>query len=212
MRRRVQIQPDDVGRVGLKVRIVRRHVALDPMRFESVLAPDSSHHHVADGQVSAEFACAPVRRPIARRTARRLQDPRFEFRREHRGHLAQMPAIEPAIRCSTNRLFQLATKPRLHSIRSDTSSHVWPSANSKISRAPRASFARSVQPFARRVNSIRSAFVNLIASVMDASVVAMFHLTHQGQNHRLLPIKWRFSWLPYSTHRTSRTKPLLTLT
>ena len=95
MRRRIQIQPDNIGRLGLKVRIVRGHVALDPMRLQSVLAPDSRHHHVADVQVSAELARAPVRRAIARRTARRLQDPRFELRREYRGDLAQVPAVEP---------------------------------------------------------------------------------------------------------------------
>src|SRR5205823_5917868 len=31
----------------------------------------------------------------------------------------------PAIRCCANRRLQLATKPRLHSIRSEASSHVW---------------------------------------------------------------------------------------
>src|ERR1700674_1522180 len=75
------------------------------------------------------------------------------------------------MRCSVNRLLQLATKPRLQSTRSDTSSHVWPSANSKISRARRASSARSVRLLARRVNSISSEFVNVIASLMDAIIV-----------------------------------------
>ncbi len=65
------------------------------MRLQAVLAPDSSHHHVTDVQMSSELARAPVRRAIARRTARRLQDPCFELRREHRGYLAQMPAVEP---------------------------------------------------------------------------------------------------------------------
>ena len=75
------------------------------------------------------------------------------------------------MRCSANRLLQLATKPRLHSIRSEASSHVWPSASSKISRARRASSARSVRLLARRVSSIRSAFVRVMASVMDAIIV-----------------------------------------
>src|SRR5437016_5521801 len=75
------------------------------------------------------------------------------------------------MRCSVNRLLQLATKPRLQSMRSDTSSHVWPSASSKISRARRASSARFVRLLARRVSSISSEFDNVIASLMDAIIV-----------------------------------------
>src|SRR5437660_5153665 len=75
------------------------------------------------------------------------------------------------MRCSVNRLLQLATKPRLQSMRSDTSSQVWPSASSKISRARRASSARSVRLLARRVSSISSEFDNLKASLMDAIIV-----------------------------------------
>src|SRR5713226_6677262 len=75
------------------------------------------------------------------------------------------------MRCSVNRLLQLATKPRLQSMRSDTSSHVWPSASSKISRARRESSARSVRLLARRVSSISSEFDNVMASLMDAIIV-----------------------------------------
>src|SRR5450755_4018809 len=75
------------------------------------------------------------------------------------------------MRCSANRLLQLATKPRLQSIRSEASSHVWPSASSNISRARRAPSARSVRLLARRVSSMRSAFVRVMASVMDAIIV-----------------------------------------
>src|SRR5436190_5864065 len=75
------------------------------------------------------------------------------------------------MRCSVNRLLQLATKPRLQSMRSDTSSQVWPSASSKISRARRESSARSVRLLARRVSSISSEFDNVMASLMDAIIV-----------------------------------------
>src|SRR5712692_9245750 len=75
------------------------------------------------------------------------------------------------MRCSVNRLLQLATKPRLQSMRSDTISHVWPSASSKISRARRESSARSVRLLARRVSSISSEFDNVMASLMDAIIV-----------------------------------------
>src|SRR5262250_784734 len=75
------------------------------------------------------------------------------------------------MRCSENRLLQLATKPRLQSMRSDTSSQVWPSASNKISRARRASSARPVLLVARRINSLSSAFVRVIASLMDTIIV-----------------------------------------
>ncbi len=77
----------------------------------------------------------------------------------------------PAMRCSVNRRLQLATKPRLQSMRSDTSSQVWPSASSKISRARRESSARPVRLVARRVSSLSSEFVRVIASLMDTIIV-----------------------------------------
>ena len=86
------------------------------------------------------------------------------------------------MRCSVNRLLQLATKPRLQSMRSDTSSQVWPSASSKISRARRASSARSVRLLARRVSSISSEFDNLMASLMDAIIVYKWLLQSTSRN------------------------------
>lgn len=69
--------------------IIRGRAELNPMRLEPVLAlaPDSSRHHVADFQVTAEFARAPVLRAVHPSTERRLWNRRFEFQREYRGHL-----------------------------------------------------------------------------------------------------------------------------
>jgi hypothetical protein len=50
------------------------HVALDPMRLETVLAPHTCHHHVTYFQMRGEFARAPVG----------LQNPRFHLRRQRR--------------------------------------------------------------------------------------------------------------------------------
>src|SRR5260370_20528125 len=90
------------------------------------------------------------------------------------------------MRCSVNRLLQLATKPGLQTRRWDTSSHVGPSARSKISRARRASSARCDRLLARRVSSISSEFVKVIASLMDAIIV--------------------YKWLLQSTRRCSDTR------
>jgi hypothetical protein len=94
VRRRVQIQADDIGCLRLEVRIVRSHVGLDPIWLQSVRAPHSCHHHVADVQVNSQLSRAPVRRGIAWRTARRLQDPGFQLRGENRSDLAQESAVQ----------------------------------------------------------------------------------------------------------------------
>src|SRR6476469_9850301 len=62
-------------------------------------------------------------------------------------------------------------KPRLHGTRSQISSHVWPSANSKTSRARRSSSARPVRLLACLVSSLLSVFVRLMAFGMTAIVV-----------------------------------------
>src|SRR6266576_2930213 len=94
MRRRVQIQPNNVGGLLLKIRIVRGHVALDTMRLESMLTPHPCHHHVADVQMRSEFARAPVGCSTCRRTSGRFENPCLQFLGEHSGDLSQMPAVE----------------------------------------------------------------------------------------------------------------------
>src|SRR5258708_17715482 len=102
------------------------------------------------------------------------------------------------MRCSVNRLLQLATKPRLQSMRSDPSSHVWPSASSKISRARRESSARSLRLLARRVSSISSEFDNVMASLMDAIIVYKWLLQSTSEAFRkvLLSIRSKDSTKP----------------
>src|SRR5512133_3668004 len=50
MRRRVQIQPNDVGRLGFKLRIIGGHVALHSMRLQPMLSPYPSDRHVMCAQ------------------------------------------------------------------------------------------------------------------------------------------------------------------
>src|SRR5271169_6425227 len=68
MRRRVQIQPNDVGGLPPKVRIVGGHVAVEPLGLESVLGPHPCHHHVTDLELRSQPARAPLSRPVRRRT------------------------------------------------------------------------------------------------------------------------------------------------
>ena len=65
MLRRVQVQPDHVGRLGLEVRIVGGQVAFEPMRLDAVLGPDARHRHVRDAaQFGGQLARGPVRRAV----------------------------------------------------------------------------------------------------------------------------------------------------
>ena len=83
------------------------------MRLKSVLSPHSCHHHVADLQMRSEFARAPVGRTTRRCMSCRLQNPCFQFRGEHGGHLPQMPTVESRNALLRKSSLQLATKPRL---------------------------------------------------------------------------------------------------
>ena len=90
---RVQIQADDLGRLGLEVRIVRGHVAFEPMRSQRVLAPDARHHHVRDLELCRQLSRAPVSRPVERLALDApLQDARLQRRRQGRGQLPGVPA------------------------------------------------------------------------------------------------------------------------
>jgi hypothetical protein len=96
MRRWVQIQPDDIRRLRFKVRVISRHVAIEPLRLQTVLGPDPRYHHVADSKLSPEFACAPLGRAIRGFALERpLEDPRFERRREGTRLLPGVPAEQP---------------------------------------------------------------------------------------------------------------------
>src|SRR5260370_15512634 len=94
MRRRVQIQPNNVGGLLLKIWIVRGHVAFYAMRLKSVLTPHPCHHHVADLQMCSEFARAPVGCCTRRCMSCGLQNPCFQFRGQHGSDLPPMPAVE----------------------------------------------------------------------------------------------------------------------
>jgi len=50
-RRRVEIKPDNIGRLGLKVRIAGRHVMLQTMRLQPMFGRYLGEHHVRDPQL-----------------------------------------------------------------------------------------------------------------------------------------------------------------
>ena len=64
MLRRVQVQSDDVGRLGFKIRIVRGDIAFEAVRSERMLSPHTRDHHVGHIQLRTQFSGAPTRRSI----------------------------------------------------------------------------------------------------------------------------------------------------
>ena len=94
--RRMQIQADNIGGFGLKVRIIRGHVAFQPMRPQGMLAPHPCHHHVTDVQAGREFARAPLGRAITRLALHApLQNARLQRRCELARQLPSVAAKQP---------------------------------------------------------------------------------------------------------------------
>ena len=59
--RRLQIEADNVGRLGLEGRIVAGHVMTPSGRLQTGLGPDASNPHVTNAQLSGELARTPMR-------------------------------------------------------------------------------------------------------------------------------------------------------
>ena len=96
MRRRVQIQSNDVGGLLLKVRVISRHVAIEPLRLEAVLGPHPRHHHMTDLELRSQPARAPLSGPVGRGTlARPLQNARLQRRSQRAGLLPSVSAEQP---------------------------------------------------------------------------------------------------------------------
>jgi hypothetical protein len=62
--RRIQVEPNHVGRLGLEVGVVGDHVPLEPVRPHVVLSPDALHRHEGQPELGGELPAALVRRAI----------------------------------------------------------------------------------------------------------------------------------------------------
>ena len=92
--RRIEIQPDHIGGFLFKVRIVRPHVALEPMRLQAGPPPRFRDQVVMDAEQPAQFAGAPMRAAIRRTLPRLRQNARFHRRRQNRRGLAAIPRLQ----------------------------------------------------------------------------------------------------------------------
>ena len=65
MLRRIDVQPDNVGCLSLKLRVVAGQVSLQPIRFEPVFGPYPRNTHVRDiPEFGRQFSLAPVSRTV----------------------------------------------------------------------------------------------------------------------------------------------------
>ncbi len=96
MRRWVKIQPNDVGSLLLKFRVVGGHVAIQTLRLEAVLGPHARHHHMTDRELRSQPARAPLRSPVRRPMLERpFQNARLERRSQCAGFLPRVSAEQP---------------------------------------------------------------------------------------------------------------------
>jgi len=58
--RRLEIEADNVGRLGFEGRIIAGHVMTPPGRLQTGLGPYPSHPHVTDAQLGGELARTPM--------------------------------------------------------------------------------------------------------------------------------------------------------
>ena len=58
--RRLEVETNDVGCLGLKIRIIAGHVVTPPRRLQTSLGPHSGHSHVAEAQCRGKFARTPM--------------------------------------------------------------------------------------------------------------------------------------------------------
>lgn len=93
--RRIEVQADDIGSLGLEVRIVGHHVAFEPMRLQVVAPPDALNVHEGDVQFSGQLAAAPVRRAVLRQAFQRvIEHARFQARQSASWRSSRMATIQ----------------------------------------------------------------------------------------------------------------------
>ena len=92
---RLQVEPDDVRRLRLEIRIVRDLVMFQAVRLDTRTRPHARHQHVVHGELLRQLASAPMRRTITGLSLQRpRQDLRFQLRRLHAHGAAEVARVE----------------------------------------------------------------------------------------------------------------------
>jgi hypothetical protein len=68
--RRIEVKTNNIGSFRFEIRIVARHVTLQPMRFYLSFPPHPVNQVLADAKRLRQFAATPMCRSVRRRLAR----------------------------------------------------------------------------------------------------------------------------------------------
>jgi hypothetical protein len=108
----VEVETDDIGRLGLEVRIVAGHISSEAMGLKTGLAPDLRDVRLGRSQLSGQSAGAPLGgSPAGFAVQSKVDDPCFELLAARRGLTASMPAVE-----SSQSILAETVPPQTHGI------------------------------------------------------------------------------------------------
>ena len=94
---RVEVETDDIGRLGLEVRIVAGHIGPEAMGLKTSLAPDLRDMRLGGSQFSGQTAGAPLGgSPAGFAVQSPVDDPCFELLAARSRLTAPMPAVKSA--------------------------------------------------------------------------------------------------------------------
>ena len=83
MLRRVEIEPDDLGRLRFEIRVGRSQVPLQSMRLQSGPFPGARHDRVRHAQLLAQATRRPMGRAVTGRFTSPAQNPGLDSRGQH---------------------------------------------------------------------------------------------------------------------------------
>ena len=167
---RVQVETDDVRRLGLEVGVGGGHVAGEPMGPQVGLAPNALHDVLAHAEVDCEAAAGPVGRPVRRWASRGGQHPGAHPRRQ----LPRLPASVLARQAFHAMIQEPAAATTWRS--SDETRQAWsPRFVRKHYRRGATIFAR--RPVIRSVSGLRRGGCGTLAPVMRRGLGSFAHLS-----------------------------------
>jgi hypothetical protein len=105
---RMQIQSDDVGCLGFKIRILAGHIPSQSVRFQLRLGQNPLHRGLAEAQLVRQFSTGPVGAAVSRFLLHSPSHPRLHGRRGRTrlAALMQEPGFSRAVINSMMRLYR----------------------------------------------------------------------------------------------------------
>jgi len=109
MSRGVQIEADDVGSLGFKIRVIADHVMAQTMGLKAVTLPDSGYRHMGGCQLAGKASAAPLGAAVIGAAPRPLQDAGLQLGCALCHRTPSMPGDQAA-----HALGAKASRPSLH--------------------------------------------------------------------------------------------------